>query len=111
MTATVALTGRDRAILRAVADGHAELTSTADLLLDGRYCCDQHAAGCLVRAGLIAPTGACAVGQRVAATVTPAGHAQLEAAVDVPHPTGAAGHDPAWTTYLASATASAREAS
>ncbi len=40
------LTGRDRAILRAVARGDAELACGAepDLFLDGRCCCDQLAA-------------------------------------------------------------------
>jgi hypothetical protein len=73
MTAT--LTGRDRAILRAVATGGAELVAGAepDLLLDGRYCCDQTAAHRLARAGLIAPATVAGVGQRVAAVLTAAG--------------------------------------
>lgn len=109
MTAAT-LTGRDRAILRAVATGTAELTAGAMpvLLLDGRYCCDQHAADQLVRAGLIAPTRPCPAGQRVAATVTPAGAAHLD---DVPHPTGAAGHDTEWTQHLRTVTASTRRSS
>jgi hypothetical protein len=76
---TIQLTGRDRAILRAVADGGAELAwgSEPDLLLDGRYCCDQPAAHRLARAGLIAPLRACAAGQRVGATVTEAGLREL----------------------------------
>jgi hypothetical protein len=77
-----ALTGRDRAILRAVAAGGAELTGGAepDLLLDGRFCCDQPAAHRLARAGLIAPAAACAVGQRVPAVVTAAGWRELRGA-------------------------------
>ncbi|WP_214406564.1 hypothetical protein [Pseudonocardia lacus] len=73
------LTGRDRAILRAVAAGTAELTggTEPDLLLDGRYCCDQAAAHRLARAGLIAPSAVCLVGQRVAAVVTAAGRRAL----------------------------------
>jgi hypothetical protein len=73
------LTGRERAILRAVAAGSAELTGgrEPDLLLDGRYCCDQGAVHRLVRAGLIAPAGACDVGERVAAGVTAAGRRKL----------------------------------
>jgi hypothetical protein len=41
------LSGRDRAILRAVAAGGAELVFGAepDLLLQGRCCCDQVATG------------------------------------------------------------------
>jgi hypothetical protein len=52
-TATVQLTGRDRAILRAVAGGSAELSggSEPDLFLDGRSCCDQLAARRLARPG------------------------------------------------------------
>jgi hypothetical protein len=78
-TIEVQLTGRDRAILRAVATGGAELSWGAepDLLLDGRFCCDQPAAHRLARAGLIAPATACATGQRVAATVTAAGLRRL----------------------------------
>ena len=73
------LTRRDRAILKAVADGRAELVYGAepDLLLDGRCCCDQVAAHRLARAGLIAPAVLAGVGQRVRATLTAAGTAQL----------------------------------
>ena len=80
-TTQARLTGRDRAILRAVAAGTAELTggSEPDLLLDGRYCCDQAAVHRLARAGLIAPSAACPVGQRVAAVVTAAGLRALRA--------------------------------
>jgi hypothetical protein len=83
LTMRTQLSGRDRAILRAVATGGAELAWGAepDLLLDGRYCCDQPAAHRLARAGLIAPNGACATGQRVAATVTEAGLRELGALV------------------------------
>ena len=82
MTST--LTRRDRAILKAVADGRAELVHGAepDLLLDGRCCCDQVAAHRLARAGLIAPAEPVSgdparVGQRVPARLTAAGTAQL----------------------------------
>ena len=73
------LTRRDRAILRAVADGRAELVYGAepDLLLDGRCCCDQVAAHRLAHAGLIAPLVVADVGQRVPARLTQAGSAQL----------------------------------
>ena len=55
MTTTSTLSGRDRAILRAVAAGGAELVLGAepDLFFDGRCCCDQTAAHHLVRAGFI----------------------------------------------------------
>jgi hypothetical protein len=80
-TTNTALNGRDRAILRAVAAGNAEFAWGAepDLLLDGRFCCDQTAAHKLARAGLIAPVSLAVVGQRVAATVTAAGHHELTA--------------------------------
>jgi hypothetical protein len=83
LTTTTPLSGRDRAILRAVATGGAELAwgSEPDLLLDGRYCCDQPAAHRLARAGLIAPVAVCRAGQRVPATVTEAGRRELAALV------------------------------
>ncbi|MGD9525898.1 hypothetical protein [Pseudonocardia sp.] len=76
---TETLTRRDRAILRAVAAGGAELLcgSGPDLLIDGRCCCDQLAARRLARAGLIAAAGP--AGERVPARLTPAGMAQLAA--------------------------------
>jgi hypothetical protein len=79
------LSGRERAILRAVAAGSAELTGgrEPDLLLDGRYCCDQGAVHRLVRAGLIAPARVCAVGDRAPARVTTAGRLELIDGADV----------------------------
>lgn len=75
----VELSVRDRAILRAVTQGRAELVwgSEPDLYLDGRFCCDQSAAHRLVRAGLIAPAAEVAVGERVPAVVTTAGRLEL----------------------------------
>ena len=75
----VSLTFRDRAILRAVAGGTAELLggSEPDLLVDGRCCCDQVAARRLAHAGLIAGVTPSAMGQRVPARLTPAGHQEL----------------------------------
>lgn len=77
MTATLApaLTDRDRAILRAVARGTAEIVVGAepDLFLDGRCCSDQSAAHHLAKAGLIVADAAGAVGQRVSARLSPAG--------------------------------------
>jgi hypothetical protein len=79
MTITTTLSGRDRAILRAVAAGGAELQlgTEPDLFFDGRCCCDQIAAHSLVHAGLIAPATLGLVGRRVAAVLTPAGHDAL----------------------------------
>jgi hypothetical protein len=81
LTMDVSLSGRDRAILRAVAAGGAELAWGAepDLFLDGRCCCDQPAAHRLARVGLIAPALAGTVGQRVPAQVTAAGMLELAA--------------------------------
>ena len=75
------LTGRDRAILRAIARGGAELVagSEPDLLLDGRCCCDQTAVHRLARDGLIAAVRVATAGQRVPARLTPAGAARLAA--------------------------------
>ena len=77
------LTRRDRAILRAVAGGRAELVfgSEPDLIIDGRCCCDQAAAHLLVRAGLIAAATLGLVGERVAAAITPAGREALGTAL------------------------------
>jgi len=76
---TESLTHRDRAILRAVAGGTAEMSvsSEPDLYVDGRFCCDQLAARRLAHAGLIAGAAPAALGQRVPARLTPAGHQEL----------------------------------
>lgn len=73
------LSFRDRAILRAVANGGAELVAGAepDLFLDGRCCADQSAAHRLARAGLIATTGTGAPGSRVPARLTTVGQDAL----------------------------------
>jgi hypothetical protein len=79
------LTWRDRAILRAVAGGGAELVYGAepDLIIDGRCCCDQSAAHQLVRSGMIAAATLGLVGERVAAAITLAGREALGTAVQV----------------------------
>jgi len=78
-----ALTTRHLAMLRAVADGRAELTSSSipDLYVDGRCCTDHAASALLIAAGLIDRADACdretpAAG-RVPARVTLAGAALL----------------------------------
>lgn len=78
---TEALTARDRAILRAVAAGRAELVNGAepDLMIDGLCCCDQIAAHRLARAGLIVAALAAQPGQRVPARLTTAGTVTLSA--------------------------------
>src|ERR1044072_5300793 len=80
MTTTSTLSGRDRAILRAVAAGGAQLQLGAepDLFLDGRSCADQFAAHHLAHAAYTAPATLGLLGQRVAAALTPAGHEALD---------------------------------
>lgn len=75
------LTHRDRAILRAVASGTAELVAGAepDLYLDGLACSDQFAAHRLFHAGLITAAGTAGTGQRVTARLTTGGAAVLAA--------------------------------
>jgi hypothetical protein len=75
----VPLSFRDRAILRAVAGGGAELSAGAepDLFLDGRCCADQVAAHRLAREGLIATAVPGAPGSRVAARLTAVGQSAL----------------------------------
>ena len=75
------LTHRDRAILRAVAAGSAQLVAGAepDMYLDGLACSDQFAAHRLVHAGLIAAIGPARTGQRIAARLTADGAALLAA--------------------------------
>ena len=79
MTATSTLSGRDRAILHAVAAAGAQLQLGAepDLLFDGRSCA-QYAAHHLVHAGFIAAATLGLLGQRVATALTPAGHQALD---------------------------------
>ncbi|MCY7344570.1 MAG: hypothetical protein LH603_22700 [Pseudonocardia sp.] len=78
---TPALSHRDRAILRAVAGGSAQLMVGVepDLFLDGRCCSDQVAVHRLARAGLIVAAARAAVGERVPAALSPAGRQELVA--------------------------------
>lgn len=80
MTAALtALSGRDRAILRAVADGRVDiaLSSEPDLFVDGLFCCDQLAAHALAHAGFICPATTGRRGSHVPALLTTAGVAAL----------------------------------
>jgi hypothetical protein len=76
---TYALTRPQKAMLRAVAAGHAEFvwSSEPDLMIDGRFVNDQPAAHELSRAGLVQPATPVAFGTRVAARLTDVGHALL----------------------------------
>ena len=81
---TAMLNPRQQAMLRAVADGRAELTCSCepDLYVDGLPCCDQGSARELLQTGLLrTPSGL--AGRRVTAALTSLGRAAL-------HP-GAAG--------------------
>jgi hypothetical protein len=73
---------RERATLRAVARGGAEITVSVepDLFIDGLSCCDQGTVHLLVRRGFIAAVQQGRPGQRVPATITDAGQAALGAA-------------------------------
>ena len=73
------LNHRERATLRAVATGRAELTCSRepDLFIDGLAVCDQPCARRLANLGLIATARSGRPGERVPATVTRAGEAAL----------------------------------
>jgi len=70
------VSARDRAVLRAVAVGRAELVCGCEphLLVDGLHMCDQDT---YVLAGLIAPAIPGRVGMRVLAVLTDAGRRAL----------------------------------
>jgi hypothetical protein len=75
MGTRIELSFRDRAILRAVGAGHAELLVGVepDLYLDGRFCADQVAAHRLARAGLIVAAVPGTTAHRVPACLTATG--------------------------------------
>jgi hypothetical protein len=79
---TLTLTGRDRALLRAVAAGRCDIVPTGipDLRVDGRWFCDQPRAHALLAAGLMAR----ARGAPAAALLTSAGRAALEKGLERP---------------------------
>lgn len=76
------LTGRELAMLRAVAAGRGELLcgSEPDLAIDG-YWCDFLAAHHLAHLGLVCPAALARAGERVPARITPAGRRALASAV------------------------------
>jgi hypothetical protein len=69
------LNHRERATLRAVAGGHAEISCSCepDLFIDGLSCCDQSTVHRLARLGMIAPAIPGKCGDRVPALLTEAG--------------------------------------
>ena len=74
-----ALSRRAIAMLKAIADGRAELRCSCepDLRGDGVPCCDQSTAHDLARAGLVRATRLVAPGQWAPAELTEAGHRAL----------------------------------
>ena len=76
---TTDLNHRERATLRAVAGGHAEISCSCepDLFIDGLSCCDQSTVHRLARLGLIAPAHPGKCGDRVPALLTEAGASAL----------------------------------
>ncbi|HVW40204.1 MAG TPA: hypothetical protein VHC18_02525 [Amycolatopsis sp.] len=68
-------------MLRAVGNGHAEITCSCepDLFIDGLACCDQMTAHFLVHADLICPAHPGTIGQRVPVRLTAAGRAAVGA--------------------------------
>lgn len=74
------LNHRERATLRAVATGRAQLTHSRepDLFIDGLAVCDQTCARRLANLGLIAAARDGQPGERVPAVLTKAGEAALQ---------------------------------
>jgi hypothetical protein len=74
---TTTVSGRDRALMRAIAAGRCQLGAGVEpvLLIDGIVCADSSAGYRLVAAGLIAPPDAS--GPLGPAVLTSAGHAAL----------------------------------
>ncbi|MFD9896420.1 hypothetical protein ACFWY9_44325 [Amycolatopsis sp. NPDC059027] len=73
------LNHRERATLRAVAGGHAEISCSCepDLFIDGLACCDQLTAHRLARLGFVRPARAGKCGERVPALLTDKGSSAL----------------------------------
>lgn len=78
--ATTTLNFRAIAMLRAVAAGRAEVTCSCepDLYVDGVACCDQFTAHTLAHHDLVRAARLGAIGQRVPAVLTAAGHAVID---------------------------------
>ncbi|MFI9007166.1 hypothetical protein ACIGNX_08055 [Actinosynnema sp. NPDC053489] len=73
------LSGRAKAMLRAVAAGRAQLTGgrEPDLYVDGLPCCDQMVTHDLVRAGLLRARRAVGLDERADAELTDEGRAAI----------------------------------
>ncbi|MEV0676501.1 hypothetical protein AB0I60_08250 [Actinosynnema sp. NPDC050436] len=79
MTIARELSGRAKAMLRAVAAGRGELSGgrEPDLYVDGLPCCDRTATHDLVHAGLLRPRRAVGLDERSDAELTEAGRAAI----------------------------------
>ncbi len=79
MTIAKELSGRAKAMLRAVAAGRGQLSGgqEPDLYVDGLSCCDQTATHDLVHAGLLRARRACGLDERSDAELTDAGRAAI----------------------------------
>lgn len=77
--ATVELTHRAMAMLKAVAEQRAEMSTSCepDLFVDGFACCDQMTAHALAKGGYVRPGTGVASAGRVPAELTEAGVAAL----------------------------------
>jgi hypothetical protein len=84
-SAATEISYRERSMLRAVADGRAQMMAGCgcDLTIDGAWC-DHLAAQHLVGSGLIRPVGSSAVGQMVPVEITSTGRHLLGISVDSP---------------------------
>jgi len=73
------LNHRERATLRAVAGGHAEISCSCepDLFIDGLSCCDQSTVHRLARLGAVGAASPGKCGERVPAVLTEAGSLAL----------------------------------
>lgn len=76
---SIELNNRERATLRAVGRGRAEIICSClpDLFIDGLACCDQFTAHRLARLSLIVPQRSGRLGERVPAMLADAAHAVL----------------------------------
>lgn len=75
----VELNHRERAALRAIAQGTAEITCSCepDLFIDGLACCDQFTARRLAHLDYVAPSRPGLPSERVRAIITDSGRAAL----------------------------------
>ncbi|RZQ64708.1 hypothetical protein [Amycolatopsis suaedae] len=80
----IQLNHRERATLRAVAGGHAQMSCSCepDLFIDGLACCDQSTAHRLAHLGLLSPARPGSPWERVPARLTESGMRALSHRTD-----------------------------